>query len=400
MLEKKDVVVLAAERSYRRRYVVQALSGVEKHDFDGLRLTEREISLLIDKYVEYGVVGLSSAIRKRKELTPELVNDPIGVACCRILNDFRPLDNIVSELLQDSDVSSRERYLMAALAEHCYRGGARYSVLAAAVDSVGLLEQIRSDHPLPLSFFNDGSNSFVVPENATLANRILSVFAQEEGERLLDIFVALANTIAPRVNRDAIRRRSPEARLAGRLFDYDSVAKVFLQDSALEFYVRTQDAWQWNSRYWGQVALLKLSIFYRTGDRESLVLAVQHARHAVSIETHPFTLTTLGQTLFAEMECEGYSASASYEEALEVLRNAIELERQWGRKAIQPFIAVLRGSLRFLELRGSLSMDQIKMLRSLIEQAVREFPRDYEVREVVKKLDGVLRQASAENSGA
>ena len=47
-------------------------------------------------------------------------------------------------------------------------------------------------------------------------------------------------------------RRSPEARLAGRLFDADKVVKPLLDSDAEEFYVTVQKLWEWNSRYWEQ----------------------------------------------------------------------------------------------------------------------------------------------------
>ena len=50
--------------------------------------------------------------------------------------------------------------------------------------------------------------------------------------------------------------------MVGRLFDYDDVVSKWLQDEADNFYDRTRDAWKWNSRYWGQVALLNLAHYY------------------------------------------------------------------------------------------------------------------------------------------
>lgn len=345
--------------------------------------------------MRFGLVGSHVAISKRDQFAKKLTTDPIAVACCRILNDFRPLDSIIAEILEDCDGRTRNRYLMTALAHHCYRAGVRYTVLADAESSDGLRDQIRKDHPLPLAFFNDRSNSFVVPQNATLADRVLKLASENDRENLLDTFVDLANAIAPRVNRNAIRSRSPEARLARRLFDFDAVLEVFLQEDAPRFYARTRDAWQWNSRYWEQVALLRLSTYYRTPDTEegkdALSLAVQHARHAVSIELHPLSLTTLGQTLLAQMVVDGFSLTATYGEAFEKLGTAIELEKKWARMAVQPFVTLFRGSRQFLEHGGTLSGNQAEALRKLIKEANQKFPRDLEVKEVVVALQMYLR---------
>ena len=73
---------------------------------------------------------------------------------------------------------------------------------------------------------------------------------------MTDVFTKLANGIAPRVNRKAIRMRTPEARLAGRLFDADKIVAPLLRAHSEDFYVAAKDAWEWNSRYWEQRALL------------------------------------------------------------------------------------------------------------------------------------------------
>lgn len=358
-LEKKDYVVLASERSYRLPYVNQILAGIQYQKFGNLDLNPIDVGRLIDNYVTFGLLGSSRAISNRDQYTRTLAADPIAVACCRILNDFRPLDRIIEEVFDDCDTAERDRYLTAALAEFCYRGGVHYSVLARAVESEGLKNQISQDHPLPLAFSDDRSNSFIIPQNATLANRVLKLTAENDRETLLRIFVNLANTIAPKVNRKAIMRRSPEARLAGRLFDFDAIVENFLKEDALAFYVKTQEAWQWNSRYWGQVALLKLSMYHHAPDSEegleALNMAVQHARHGVSIETHPFTLTTLGSTLLVQMNITGYSLTSTFGEAFEILSEAIHLEKSWARMAVQPFIALFRGTKNFLESGGVLS---------------------------------------------
>lgn len=76
-------------------------------------------------------------------------------------------------------------------------------------------------------------------------------------------------------------RRSPEARLAGRIFDADKIVKPLLGSAAEDFYVSVQKQWEWNSRYWEQRALLAADT--------DLHIALQYARYAVAIEFHPFS---------------------------------------------------------------------------------------------------------------
>ena len=169
-MDKKDVVVLAGERSYRTNYIRQALSGVEFQSFVRARLRQEEVAELLQNYIKLGVVGERRAISERARFIAEVMKDPIAVACCRILNDFRPLDRIVMSVVEESiDVEVR-RYLMAALARHCFSGGVRYSVVAGTYRTGDINGQFQRSHPLPLAFLvTDGGGGFVVPQNATLA---------------------------------------------------------------------------------------------------------------------------------------------------------------------------------------------------------------------------------------
>ena len=207
---------------------------------------------------------------------------------------------------------------------------------------------------------------------------------------LLEVFVSLANAIAPRVNRSTIRQRSPEARLASRLFDYDQVTRPFLGDAAPSFYSATREAWQWNSRYWEQVALMHLAKYQADPNSEdgydALHQAVQHARHAVSIETHPFTLTTLARVLVAQLDQEGMSLTATYQELFERLSSAIELERSWSPPTVHPFVVLFLGTRHYIARGGRLTGDQAQRMKGFISEAQRLFPRDPDVTEATTKV--------------
>ena len=394
-IEKKDVVVLAGERSYRTNYIRQALSGIEFRSFVRARLGPEEVSLLLQNYIRFGVVGEGRAISEQASFVAEVTKDPIAVACCRILNNFRPLDRIVMSVVKESTEVELKRYLMAALARHCFSGGVRYSVVAGTYKTGDINGQFQRSHPLPLAFVvNDGGGGFVVPQNATLAGRLLQIVGQDQQSDLLEVFVDLGNAIAPRVNRKSIAQRAPEARLAGRLFDFDDVVEPFLGQKAQMFYDQTQGEWQWNSRYWEQVAQLHLAKYHRgpgtNQGQEALERAIQHARHAVSIETHPFPLTTLAQTLIAQMTSGRRLDETAYEEALEKLLLAIRLERNRARMAVQPFVTLFRGSRIFLEQGGQLSGHNADELLSRIREARGQFPKDREVRELGDALWNLL----------
>ena len=227
-LERKDAVILASERAYRSRYLESILPEAALNVIDRIALTQIEVERLIDKYFEYGFVG-DHRIRTRKaHYTRILVNDPIAIACCRIQNNFKPLERIVDDLVRDASEREINRYLCASLAQHCFTGGVSYNILVGAVDPRGITQQLGRSSPLPLTYF-DADRNYVIPENSTLAERVLVRTANEDKVRLLNVFVSLANEIRPFVNRQTIKNRTPEARLAGRLFDYDDIAGRLLE---------------------------------------------------------------------------------------------------------------------------------------------------------------------------
>ncbi|WP_454648412.1 P-loop NTPase [Bradyrhizobium liaoningense] len=390
LLEKKDIVFVFADRGYRFRYITRVLAGLRYSTYGDLSLKEIDCDRLISSYVGHGLLGNRQALKNKKEFIKKIVQDPIAVACSRILADFRPLDRIIDDLLRDSSRADKERYYIASLAQYCFRGGVRYEVLSSAIGRDGLKDQIQKENPLPLAHF-DRSTTFLVPQNSTLAERMLGRLSENDRPFLLEMFVALAMQIAARVNRNTVRRRTPEARLASRLFDFDSVVDDLLKEKAPEFYSRMQPVWQWNSRYWEQVALMHLKQYHLAPNepegQEALRQAAQHARHAVSVEEHPLPLTTLGKILLVQMLAKGYSAAAAYEEAYERLTDAIVLESKWHRKAVQPYVLLFRGSADYIRSGGRLSAKQIERIMSLVENAKSIWGRDSEIQEVCASVE-------------
>lgn len=389
-MEKRDVVTLCAERKYRWRYLKTILSEIDFRVIEGLNLSGTESDGLINLYLRFGLLGTSEAVTDKKGFSQRISSDPIAVASCRILNDFRPLDRIVKSISAAANKIDRERYLIAALAQFCFRGGVRYEVLASISGRDGWNHQFSSLHPLPLAYSDQGDHNYIVPMNATLSGRILDLTSNEDSRLLCDVFSRLANAIAPRVNRAAIMRRAPEARLAGRLFDYDQVVNGFLGDLSDLFYSAARDAWRWNSRYWEQVALLSLSQYRSMPEdpegREALAMAVQHARHAVSIETHPFPLTTLGKVLLVQMMEREFSARENFEEAFLRLTFAIDLERKRSRVNVHAFITLFRGARDYIAMGEELTGKQTEKIKELMTDAERKFRRDAELQQAIAEI--------------
>jgi hypothetical protein len=396
IIEKTDVVFAASERIYRDRYIMQALNGLNVIKRNGLGLAAREVNALIQNYTQAGFLGDQNAALGSATFTNSLTHDPIAVACCRIMNDFRPLDGIIQSLLDQINTVDRKRYIIAALAQFCINGGLRESLLVASSGAIGLNNQLRGTHPLPLTITEEvGGSRFLAPLNSTIGQRALSIVASSNPDLMLECFVDLAKSMAPRVNRNAIRRRSPEARLAGRLFDFDEVTEGFLGSHSKTFYAQVQDRWKWNSRYWEQVALLHLASFHSKGHTEEgweqLDLAARHAKHAAVIERHPLTLTTLGKILLAQMAAPEGSAPASFSQAMEELGEAIALEQRWLRSNAQPYVSLFRGVRDYISMGHTLSGTQIEKLNGHAAYARNNFAYDTDLIRLIGEAEAASR---------
>lgn len=389
-LKKQDIVFLTSERAYRRRFIVEALSGIAVRTVKLTDLTRTETDALIDTYISAGLVGDEKAISHRSEAVSSLQNDPIAIACCRLMNNLRPLDRIVDSLLKEAITFERRRYLTAALAQYCSPSGVRYDLLSLVGGGAGINSQFSSSHVLPLGFSEERARNYIVPLNGTLGSRVLEICLEHNPEEIFDIYVSLAKALAARVSKRTIRQRTPEAKLAGRLFDFDQVVQKFVRGRSHDFFEAVHDEWQWNSRYWEQIALLHLGEAQKVGLSSrlavsSLSLAMQHARHAVAIERHPLTLTTLAKVILASISTEKTYSDALFSEAVENLTSAIAIEKGRRRIGVQPYVVMFRGYLK-LSAKSNVPHELIGVIKAYAEDAARIFKRDAEVLDVISQL--------------
>lgn len=392
-LEKPDVLFIGAERSYRGNYLKQVLAGVNHDQLGRLPMSGTEVRRLIERYVNAGAIGDHAILKQKDKFVREVQKDPIALVCCRILNDFRPLDRIVDSVTIDAGTDALDRYLGAALAQHCFYGGVRYEILVKAFGAKGAHAQFEPSSPLPLDFYDD-SKRFVIPENGVLAESILERLAVRSPDEMLHTFIKLAEELGAWVNRETIKARAPEARLSGRLLDFDAVVGKFLTGNAEAFYDQVQYVWEWNSRYWEQVALLNLARYQTTADpnqrMEYLEDAVTHARHAVAVEHHPFPLTTLGKVLLGHMSAPGVSMRTSFDEAFGRLSEAIEIEERRNRLAAQPYGVIFSGVLAYLGAGGQMDHKQLARLREILAKASSKLSGDREMQQQINAVKQVL----------
>jgi hypothetical protein len=220
---------------------------------------------------------------------------------------------------------------------------------------------------LPLAYSEDGD--FVLPLHPAIGARLLGYLSRERGALLAKLFQSLAKALAPYVNRQTIIDRTPEARLAGRLFNAERVVRPLLRDRAPNFYQALQQAWQWNSRYWEQRAIL-------TQDKD-INHAVQFARHAVAIEEHPFTKTTLASLLVRKMELAQRVDESLFDEVYQLLEWALrdEASRGW-RPTPHPYSVLFHAISVFTKAGGRLSAKRENWIGERIDYCKRHFPRD------------------------
>ncbi len=376
------VVVLGAERNYRSELIDIVFGGVPTINVVLDKLDQTELRELLESYRGFGLVASKQAITDPARFAQVLSGDSVTVAVCRILEDFRALDSIVKELWGETPADARPVYVAAALAHHCHSAGIRFSVLQSASGPLyAVRELLDKGHPLRLAV-SPLESDFAIPLNSAVADRLLHSVQRTERGLLLDVFIAIAKSLAPMVNRMAIKLRSPEARLAQRLFDVDKIVRPFLDHMSESFYVAVQSAWEWNSRYWEQRALLAAET--------DLAIAISHARHAVAIEKHPFTQTTLAKIILKQMEAEQRGKERLFGEAFDLLSDAIESEALHSRTTIHPFTTLFSGAARFLETGGTLTERQAGRLSTYTAEAAYNFRHDRQIDAIIRKLDGLI----------
>jgi SIR2-like domain len=370
---RQAITILAADRDYRRDHVDRLLGDL---DIEWLTLSQWEVAVygqLLERLRKAGLLGESEAVHNPAKFAARLLNDPVAIATCRALNNFRPLESILKSLWADASVDAQMSFAIASLAEHCYSGGVNYPVLEAAYPHNQLANQLRIDCSLPLVYADDGD--FVLPLNAIVGERTLYMLASGNQPFLLKIFCALANALAPYVNRRTSIARTPEARLVARLFSSEHVARPLLGDLAGDFYVATREAWQWNSRYWEQRAIFTQAI--------SIDTAIQYARHAVAIEDHPFPWTTLASLLVKKMETTEIGNQALFGEIYELLTKVFrsETERSW-RPTPHPYAILFHAIIAYSKNNGNVPPRKRDWVIEKIQHCERAFSRDVKLIEL------------------
>ncbi|WP_316195674.1 MULTISPECIES: SIR2 family protein [unclassified Bradyrhizobium] len=390
-IHRSDFLIVATERSYRMQHVRQILAGNGVFQMEFAPFDSAEARALIVKMHDYGLTSSSYDPKNLDALANELTNDSIAIAVCRIMNDFRPVERIVESLITGADNNRLQRYLACALASYCYKPGLAYQVLNASFPAQELQNQLSVRDILPLTFFDHHTKDYVVPVNPILGQRILRQMCSLDEGLMLEIYSAIGAQLVAYVNRSTIMKRTPEARLAGRLFDYDEVLSQFLPTQSEAFFLAMKRFWSWNSRYWEQFALMKLDRFLTATDSDPSKLlnqAISHAKHAVQVERHPLPLTTLGKILFEEMKHNPTRFKTGFDEAFTVLTEAIAKEGGMNRIVIHPYMTLFGGVQYYVRNGGTFDRKQIDKLNKLIETSRHFFSHDSSLMILANEIQG------------
>lgn len=367
-IEKNNVAFIGIERIYRRPYISDALSefDIDLQDLP-LGITRAESVKLLEKNEKFGLSDISQKrdidIRRTLAL---VLNESIAIANCRIQNNFISFDARIKELLTLTSEAELKLFVLAALARHSFSGGVSKAVLHSIPDRANFAEIDNVYSKLPV-VMAPSSPGYIIPASTSVSERVLEVLKKSRPELLLECLVQLAANLAPRVNRNTIRARTPESKLSGGLLDFDRTVQKFCDDLAESFYSEIEDYWSWNSRYWEQLSLLKLNRFLE--DQSDIFLlqeAIQHARYAYSIEEHPLSLTTLAKALFTALETQHGDRDTIFAEGWSLIFHAIEIEKRWTRVKPTAFIVAFKGAILFSDAGGQFNGDQAGEIREAL----------------------------------
>ena len=123
-LARADYLIVGAERSYRVNHITQILAGVAFDRYTLGRFTPQEARDLILAMEKSGLTGSNDLSAHAAEIS----KDPIAIAVCRVMNNYRAVEDIVRSLVADSDDNRVRRYVASALATYCYRLGLAYTL--------------------------------------------------------------------------------------------------------------------------------------------------------------------------------------------------------------------------------------------------------------------------------
>ncbi|MBK7191944.1 MAG: SIR2 family protein [Myxococcales bacterium] len=365
-----QVAIVGADRENRSSRLRSRLAGLGPEQVRLQELSLGEATDLVRKMRSEGLLGLKGK-RPDSALVALARGRDLLVAMCELSGGERRFDEIVRSVWNSVSTPGLRRVLALVALGHSLGYPVKTAVVQGASEEPirSIFSAIGSGELEGILYRTGYAGEYLNTQHRVIASRIVRAVVPE-GE-LFDCFVMLARKLAPYVSRKTIIARTVEARLAGRLLDFDPNVSETLGKRSREFYANIKDAWEWNSRYWEQLALLELQ-------EGNLSVAVSHAEQAIGVEEHPLTYTTYAKVLMraaehAPGERDGFLYLA---EARHAVNHAIALRHRTSLRDEHAHHVGIDGAIRFFQ-RHRLSPDNHwrDWVDTLLAEADSQFPR-------------------------
>lgn len=387
-------VIIGAERDNDLRRIRMSLGQLKPERVELSPLTKPEAAELVEKMRLEGLLGRNAGF-SNQSLAERINRKQLIVAMCEIATDVGRFDQIVRSQWSSISDDRLQRCLAAvALTHSCgYQLKIAIAGRSANIDAGIIMREIGTGSLSGIVFRTGYGAEYLTTAHRVIAERLLLVAIPEE-ERL-ESYVALAKALARYVSRDTIKARTVEARLGGRLLDFDAFVHPKLGSKSRILYERIKTEWSWNSRYWEQLSLLELNA--RNYDA-----AIVHAEHAVGIEEHPFTLTTLGHVLVTVAAAAGdYTRACDYfDRGVKSLKLGIARSARWHFLPVHPYHSAITGAIRFLR-KWQMPLDRQteEWVSGLLTVAIAEYPRAFSWKVIENDWNAARSSATSRGRG-
>jgi hypothetical protein len=338
-------LILTADRQQRHRRITDVIDPILMEELQLPKLSKPEGEVLLDRLRTNGLLGKNTN-KKNAELLPQISGKELFTSIIHLNSGAKQLPAVVASELKDLSPGAKRVYSVVALAHHCgYPIKSAVLIRAAQVPTSDVFRMIYGGELNGVITRLPPNGEYYQCRHQIVATEVVHQYPKHD---LLQIAIELAKALAPYVNTKTYSRGTEEARLAAKLMDYDSTLEGLVGASLADvFYKSVKSAWDWNNRYWNQLALLKLET--------DPVVALQYAETSVSIERHFVALTTLAKVLFKlARSSAGTGPGAAYlRRALEATDGALKSGSHIKRANLQAFDVGIRGTILYFDTEGA-----------------------------------------------
>ena len=332
IMKCSSVVILGTEREYRIEHIKKILvDSVQVYNCDNV--SPEETKMLVQKYLSLGHIRNTTLFQNNETL----YKHTIGEQVCLILDSYDPIQKKIPDFFRtDEQKKDLEALLLIAICCFCYKIGVNYFLIGSILPkSYNFNTLFKRDFQFRLEF-NQDDRDYVLPRNKLYFMQLIEYFLKTDREMVENCYIQIVKKISPFVNRKTIKMHTPESKLLARMLDVDKNVKHFFLDDIQTFMEEIKPMCEWNSRYWEQWALSLI--------KTDIDTAVSYAKTAVSLEYHPYPLTTLGKILFQKMNQSSLSEKSIYcTNALSECLCAMKEESKRRMESIHPVLTIITG---------------------------------------------------------